>query len=84
MSTRPCSSGHKATSKRACCTTSMSLRVPQGALPSTTSSASTPMRGSRRMDSSPRTAKSRPVALRTCSDSIAASRCGGKAWFSAT
>ena len=84
MSTWPCSSGHNAMSKRACFTTSMSLRVPQGALPSATSSAETPMRGSRRMDSGPRTAKSRPVVLRTCSDSIAARRSGGKAWFSAT
>ena len=80
----PAAVATSAMSKRACCTTSMSLRVPQGALPSTTSSAATPMRGSSRMDSGPRTAKSRPVVLRTCSDSIAARRSGGKAWFSAT
>ena len=84
MSTSPRSSGHSAMSKRACSTRSISLREPQGALPSTTSSAATPMRGSRRMASGPRTAKSRPVASRTCSDSSAAKRSGGKARFSAT
>ena len=58
----PAAAARSAMSKRACLTISMSLRVPQGALPSTTSSAATPMRGSSRIDSVPRTAKSRPVA----------------------